>query len=205
MTALRLVWHGLAVVGALSLAAALWLASQGVSARPTPGRFETRVARAARHWLVPAAARHRINLEPDTVEVLDTARAHWADHCAGCHANDGSGRTGLGQGLYPKAPDMRLPATQALSDGELFHIIEHGVKLTGMPGWGDGTSGSERESWGLVRFIRHLPAITEAELAEMDELNPRSRAEWLELEDERRFLSGTLDVPGDPHGDGHRR
>jgi hypothetical protein len=39
----------------------------------------------------------------------------------------------------------------------------------------------------------------------MDELNPRSRAEWLELEDERRFLSGTLDVPGDPHGDGHRR
>ncbi|MEZ5292976.1 MAG: cytochrome c [Vicinamibacterales bacterium] len=205
MRVLRLVWHGLALVGVAAIGGGAWFASQGVSSTATPGALETRVARTARHLLIPAVARHRANPVSESPLVLEVARAHWADHCASCHANDGSGQTAMGQRLYPKAPDMRLPATQALSDGELFHIIEHGVKLTGMPAWGTGTPGSEQESWELVRFIRHLPSLSEDELAEMDELNPRSRAEWQELEDERRFLSGTLDVPDvPPHGVRHR-
>jgi hypothetical protein len=109
----------------------------------------------------------------------------------------------MGRGLYPQAPDMRLAATQDLSDGELFALIEHGVKLTGMPAWTTGTPEGEQASWRLVRFIRHLPALTDADLLEMEDLNPRGRAEWRALEEERRFLSGTLDVPdplpGHPH------
>ena len=61
------------------------------------------------------------------------SRAHFADHCAGCHANDGSGNTEVGRNLYPRAPDMRLAETQRLTDGELYWIIENGVRLTGMP------------------------------------------------------------------------
>src|SRR5215204_5096493 len=83
--------------------------------------------------------------------------AHFADHCAVCHGNDGRGDTEMGRGLYPKAPDMRLDATQQLSDGELFYIIEHGIRFTGMPGWRTGTTAGEESSWHLVRFIRHLP------------------------------------------------
>ncbi len=30
--------------------------------------------------------------------------------------------------FYPKAPDMRLPRTQQLSDGEMFYFIENGVR-----------------------------------------------------------------------------
>jgi hypothetical protein len=44
----------------------------------------------------------------------------------------------MGRGLYPRAPDMRLPATQRLSDEALFYIIENGIRLTGMP---DGAPG----------------------------------------------------------------
>lgn len=197
MKALRLLWHLMAVVGIGATIAGAWIARDGVGSRGTPGPAETRVSRAARSWLVPASARNRPNPEVSTPDTVRAGLEHWADHCASCHGNDGSGQTAMGQALYPKAPDMRLPATQALTDGELFYYIEHGVKITGMPAWGTGTPDGEQASWHLVHFIRHLPALTDDEVAEMEGLNPRSRAEWLALEEERRFLSGTLDVPGD--------
>ena len=101
----------------------------------------------------------------------------------------------MGQGLYPRPPDMRQAPTQGLTDGELFYIIENGVKLTGMPAWGNGTPDGERASWHLVQLVRRLPALTESELAEMEELNPRGAAEWRALEEERRFLSGETPSP----------
>jgi hypothetical protein len=48
-------------------------------------------------------------------------------------------------------------ATQNLSDGELFYIIQNGIRLTGMPAWGSGSHHDTEDSWKLVRFIRHLP------------------------------------------------
>ena len=55
--------------------------------------------------------------------MLAEARAHFADHCALCHANDGSGKTRINEGLYPPAPDLRDEWTQHLTDGEIFGII----------------------------------------------------------------------------------
>jgi mono/diheme cytochrome c family protein len=115
--------------------------------------------------------------------------AHWADHCATCHANDGSGDTELGKRTYPPAPDMRLPATQQLTDGELFYIIENGIRLTAMPAWGGGAL-DEHESWKLVHFIRHLPQLTDAERAEMQKLNPKVPQELKEEFEDERFLRG---------------
>lgn len=204
MRFLRVVWHLMAVLGLVTAAGGAWFASQGVSATATPGPIETSVSRAARHWLVPAGARARVNPEAATPESLKSGMAHWADHCATCHGNDGAGKTAMGQGLYPKTPDMRLAATQDLSDGELFALIEHGVKLTGMPAWGTGTPEGEQASWHLVQFIRRLPSLTADEISEMEDLNPRGRAEWQALEEERRFLSGTLDVPEPTPGHVHR-
>ena len=94
------------------------------------------MARTARRWAVPAAARKAPNPIAFSPEVWAEARAHFADHCASCHGNDGRGATELGRNLFPRAPDMRLPDTQNLTDGELYWIIENGVRLTGMPAWG---------------------------------------------------------------------
>src|SRR5262245_49676070 len=94
---------------------------RGFSARKQPSAFEVTLARAVRGISVPGEAKKEQNPWAGRVtpEILGAARAHWADHCANCHANDGSGRTEMGQNLYPRAPDMRLAATQNLSDGEL--------------------------------------------------------------------------------------
>jgi len=162
----------------------------GFSARDEPTRLEAVAARAMRRYAVPSDLRGRKNPVSLTPAVLSEARAHFADHCASCHGNDGRGQTSIGKSFYPKAPDMTLADTQSLSDGELFATIENGIRLTGMPAWGNGTAESARGSWELVHFIRHLPKISPEELAEMESLNPKSRKEFEEEEQMRRFLAG---------------
>ena len=177
----------LSVVGG---AVAYSIARRGLSAHAEPSRAEEIVARAMRSWATPQSVRNRTNPVPPTPEVLDEALEHYADHCATCHANDGSGDTAIGRGLYPRVPDMRATVTQSLTDGELFSIIEHGIRLTGMPGWGNGTPEGERDSWGLVHFIRRLEKLTAEDIERMEELNPKSIEQWREEEEARRFLAG---------------
>ena len=129
----------------------------GLSARRTAWPGEAALARAARAWTLPAPYRAMRNPVEASPEALRAGMEHWADHCAVCHDNDGRGRTEVGRGLFPPAPDMQAPATQRLSDGALFYAIEQGVPLTGMPAWSTGTEDGERASWELVLFIRHLP------------------------------------------------
>jgi mono/diheme cytochrome c family protein len=180
----------LAGIGAVALAVGIRFMSGGISARQKPDRIEQAVARRLRAAAIPSDVRSSQNPVPATPEVIASAMMHFADHCAVCHANNGSGETDVGQGLYPRVPDMRKSPTQSLSDGSLFYIIEHGVRLTGMPAWGDGSHESERASWDLVRFIRHLPALTDDELEKMKAANPKSSDEWKEEEESRQFLEG---------------
>ena len=189
------------VVLVVGLAGAAVFLRGGITATSEPSQLETVAARKLRSWLIPAEAREQGNPIPASRRVLASGRAHFADHCAGCHGNDGRGDTPLGRGLYPRAPDMRLPATQELTDGELFYIIENGVRLTGMPGWGGG--GNPEASWHLVHFIRHLPSLTRAEIGEMEALNPRSPDEWRAAEDDEKFLGGE-DPPPPPASKSHQ-
>jgi mono/diheme cytochrome c family protein len=168
----------------------IYVRGTGLDARAAPSTVESRVARRLRALAVSDEARQRRNPVALTPGVLEEGLAHFADHCASCHGNDGSGQTELGRGLYPKAPDMRLPGTQSLSDGELFSIIEHGVRFTGMPSWSTGTSAGETASWQLVHVIRHLPMLTPAELERMQQLNPRSPDEVRQEIEEEHFLNG---------------
>jgi hypothetical protein len=96
----------------------------------------------------------------------------------------------MGRNLFPPSPDMRLAATQDLTDGELFYIIEHGVRFTGMPAWSTGTPEGEESSWQLVHFLRRLPALTPQEIEEMAGMNPRPPAEIRQEIEEQQFLEG---------------
>jgi mono/diheme cytochrome c family protein len=160
---------------------------RGFSARDNPSWVETIVARTTRSMAVPAGAKRMRIPIPNTPYNLAEAQAHFADHCAICHANNGSGNTEIGKNLYPKAPDMRLPQTQHLTDGELYYTIHNGIRLTGMPAW--GTAEKDEDSWGLVLFIRHLPQLTPAEEREMEALNPKGPGEKQEQLEEEQFLN----------------
>lgn len=191
------------VVGAGVL---FYFKGSGFSARQQPSESETRVALILRSWLTPTRYKGLNNPVSSSAETIAAGREHFADHCASCHANDGGGNTDMGRNFYPKAPDMRLPRTQNLTDGELFYIIENGVRLTGMPGWSTGTPEGERSSWQLVHFIRHLPSLTAEELKDMERFNPRSGAEIEEARRIEEFLNGAeapASPPLDPHA-GHQ-
>jgi mono/diheme cytochrome c family protein len=176
----------LTIVAAVGL---IYIKSTGLSARGEPGGLETSMARRARSLAVPSDARAKQNPIPPSAEAIADGMTHYADHCASCHANDGSGNTEMGQGLFPKAPDMRLAATQELSDGELFYVIENGIRFTGMPAWSTGTKAGEESTWRLVLFLRRLPRLTADELDTMKQRNPRSPEEIRQEIEEERFLN----------------
>jgi mono/diheme cytochrome c family protein len=180
---------GLSVLGTVAAVAATIL-HDGLSARGKPGKMETMVARNVRHMAIPASARGAQNPLMLSEQDLRDARLHFADHCAICHGNDGSGQTAIGGGLYPKPPDLRLPETQNLTDGEIFWIIENGVKFTGMPGFSTGEEHGSMDSWRLVHFIRHLPHLTAEERMEMERYNPKGPEDRAEEKEENDFLNG---------------
>jgi mono/diheme cytochrome c family protein len=178
------------LIVALAAGAVFVMGARGFSAREMPSAVERWVARRVRAMAAPGGARDLVNPVPNSPEVLAQARAHWADHCAGCHANNGSGDTEMGKRMYPPAPDMRQADTQQMTDGELFFIIQNGIRMTGMPAWGGASAHDEEDSWKLVRFIRHLPQITAQEEREMQSLNPKSPDEIQEEQEEKEFLNG---------------
>ena len=159
-----------------------------------PGRIETSIASAAWRFFVPTRVRVAANPVLPTGEVLTEARDHWADHCALCHDNNGSGQTSIGRRLYPPVPDLRSAGLQGLTDGELFYAIEEGVPWTAMPGWKTGTADGERQSWALVRFIRHLPTITGDEVKAMEAINPRTPISAESQRETDEFLKGPSPV-----------
>jgi mono/diheme cytochrome c family protein len=156
----------LALLGGAAALGAIAFARAGISARMEPTELEETAARAARHLLIPAAERARENPVEASTAALADAKEHWVDHCAICHARDGRGDTAIGRGLHPRVPDLTREATQRLSDGELFWIIENGVKLTGMPAWGEETPDDDAHAWALVHWIRRLPKLTPEDVRE---------------------------------------
>ena len=181
----------------------LWFLPGVFSAKATPPEWEVKVARFIRHLATPSHFLKMSNPIRFTPEILNDGRHHFADHCATCHANDGSGKTAMGPNFYPPVPDLRDPAIQTMSDGELFYVIHHGIRFTGMPAWGKGDPAEDTESWKLVLFIRHLPNITSEEIAEMKTLNPMTQAEREEQAALDRFLSGEDIAPPPAHEHHH--
>ena len=168
----------------------LALIRRGFSARGTPSAVEKFAAITVRRLALPSNYRQLHNPFPTSQENLRAGMGHFADHCATCHGNDGSGNTMFGNGLYPKPPDMRTAETQDKSDGELYYIIENGIRLTGMPAFGKEGDVGDADTWKLVLFIQHLPKMTTQELQQMKELNPKTEEERQEEKQEEEFLRG---------------
>lgn len=141
---------------ALFLAGLAWGASQfNLSALQQPGETEIYLATRAKHWLV---GRNTRGLAAPPVENPRQARASgqmtFGGSCATCHGYDGRSPSDIGRSQYPPAPDLGSPAVQVWSDAELFWIVKHGIRNTGMPGF--GRIHSDEEIWNLVRFVRGL-------------------------------------------------
>ena len=146
------------------------LTMRGFRASTNPSTFESVIARKLRNFAIPRSERDRKNPVAQDADALRHGRERFLTECAICHGIDGSGRTQVGQNLYPRVPDLRSPDSQNLSDGELHYVIENGVQLTGMPAWGSPHHFQDGETWALVTYIRSLRPLTQQQIVTQTKL-----------------------------------
>src|SRR5262249_49485691 len=124
----------LALVFVCAYASIMW---EGSSTRGEAPAFERVVAGWLLKRTVPGQERDARNpLRSHPVPADAAARLEvYRQKCEICHGYDGSGRTEIASGQYPRPPDLRGPGVQALTDGELLFHITNGIRHTGMPAW----------------------------------------------------------------------
>ena len=86
----------------------------------------------------------------------------YVDSSAVCHGRPGAEPTSISQGLNPTPSDL-FRATREPDLAENFQFIKHGVKVTGMPGF--GPTMTDDEVWALVAFLNVLPGISSADFS----------------------------------------
>ena len=123
-------------------------------------------------WLLETARTRSIKAHAAGIQVPpgldDPAKVligvdHYAAHCAVCHGAPGVLKGAIAQGLYPPPPDLAKTASR-FTPAELFWIVKHGVKMTGMPGWSDH---SDDELWATIAFVKKLPGMSEEEYGKL--------------------------------------
>lgn len=120
---------------------------------------------AVTHWLIERTVERSVALRADGIEVpplsahgmlLDGA-ASYEQMCSHCHSAPGAEPTAVAQGLNPRPPRLD-DAAQEYGAAELFWIIKHGIKMTGMPAW--GATHNDDQLWPIVAFVQRLPDMS---------------------------------------------
>jgi cytochrome c553 len=85
---------------------------------------------------------------------------HYELGCRPCHGGARGDVPRIAEYMLPPPPDLTMRAPTRTS-AELFYVVKHGIKLTGMPAW--AAQPRDDEVWAVVAFLRRLPALDQAE------------------------------------------
>ncbi len=95
----------------------------------------------------------------DDSKIKKAAFPHYHEMCRLCHGAPGYPPEEFATGLYPAPPPMTSGDIQEkLSDAEIYWIVRHGIKMTGMPAF--GPTHDKEELWGLVALAKEMPQMT---------------------------------------------
>jgi mono/diheme cytochrome c family protein len=153
----------LALLGVLAAGVAaglLWMYSGAVDVAATSPHW------AVTRWLLATARtrsieRHAGDVQPpasldDPQRIADGA-ASYDEMCAGCHGAPGRERSEIAKGLNPAPPELDEEADE-WSPAQVFWVVQHGIRMTGMPGF--GPTHSDEALWQIVAFVERLPDLT---------------------------------------------
>jgi len=88
---------------------------------------------------------------------LSVGYDHYNEMCVTCHGAPGIERSEAGQGLNPSPPDLS-ESVKDLTPSEVFWIVKHGIKMTGMPAF--GPTHDDQKLWNITAFVKRLPTMT---------------------------------------------
>jgi mono/diheme cytochrome c family protein len=125
-------------------------------------------------WALNTAMIQSVKSRADSVQAPDQftedqVRAGFTEFnemCVTCHGAPGKERGEIGKGLNPRPPNLSQ-ASKFWSAGELFWIVKHGVKMTGMPAF--GPTHSDDQIWSIVALLKQLPMITPEQYGQMEQ------------------------------------
>jgi len=152
------------MLGAALLAAAAALSGVISVAANHYGSFDTRADAVLNRVSRASIRRHASRAaNPFTGDraATDEGLAEFRESCLNCHGARAIAPAEFAAGLNPGAPGLDSPEIQAMSDGELFWVVSHGIRATGMPAFSG--SKDDKQIWKIVAFTRRLPRLTEEE------------------------------------------
>jgi len=123
-------------------------------ARTEPTQLEVQIATWLLRNSVPASARNMANPLKDDQAAIAAGTDLFRQKCEVCHGYDGSGKTEIGSGAFPRPPALRTTIL-SLTDGEIFYHIRNGIRNTAMPAWDI----PDRQVWQVVSYLRNLPIV----------------------------------------------
>lgn len=157
----------LAAAAAAAAAAALvvWLGVYDISAtRQHTGPVFKLLDYAMRRSVQARSGAQPVPEDLDTGARLLRGSAHYRAHCVQCHGAPGVAPDALAFGLTP-APANLLAAGRSWQPGEIFWVVKHGIKMSGMPAWDYRLS--DRDVWDVVAFVRAMPRLGPADYTAM--------------------------------------
>ncbi|SFA73360.1 Cytochrome c553 [Rhizobium sp. NFR07] len=110
------------------------------------------------HWVMRNSVATRVafvDTPPlDDPALIPGAAGHFETGCATCHGSPAQAAPASVLAMLPPPPDLKKVVLE-WTDAELFEIVKHGVRFTGMPAW--PTQSRDDEVWSMVAFLRKLP------------------------------------------------
>jgi thiosulfate dehydrogenase len=129
------------------------------TARPLP--LEATIAGLALHVSLGNAADQKNPLPFNDTNIL--AGAHqYREHCAVCHGTPDQPPTAISKGMFPSPPQLFERDNMVTDDpeGTTYWKVTHGIRLSGMPGFGRTLSDTER--WQVTMLVKHADTSSSA-------------------------------------------
>jgi cytochrome c553 len=145
------------------------------------------------HWPITAAlldfakrrsvATHTIGVTPPPLDdraLVLKGGGHYDFACEPCHGSPVLQQPRIAGAMTPRPPDLRTAAL-TYDPKELFYIVKHGIKFTGMPAWPAQTR--DDEVWAVVAFLRSMPRLDANGYNELAGITQAAPGDKLPLED----------------------
>jgi mono/diheme cytochrome c family protein len=129
------------------------------------------------YWLLDYAMRRSVKLRTAAIETpklddetrIRNGFAHYRSHCLQCHGAPGIAPEPFALGLVP-APAALVATAREWPAKEIYWVVKHGIKMSGMPAWEYRMT--DEEIWDVVAFVEHMPALSPAEYQRWDRSMP---------------------------------
>ena len=151
---------GLVVIAPLGmyLFAKLGGIAMATTAQPLP--LEKTIAKTALRASIGDASKQQNPVPEDETNLLAGA-ASYRRTCAVCHGVPNQPETAIAKGEFPEPPQLFEPKQMVADDpqGTTYWKISHGIRLSGMPGFANTLSDTER--WQVTLLLAHADKLSD--------------------------------------------